>query len=105
MIRCANYKLGQIYDDFKFNGQLHLVFICYTVPIFLPKIKVLSYVQTGGWRLNYLSPWRPDNLSEKGADNFRHNRRVNYLLETVNYIAKSAATPLSIRIDETLELA
>ena len=81
--------------------SFHLLYSCHV----LPKIKVLSYVQTGGWRLNYLSPWRPDNLSEKGADNFRHNRRVNYLLETVNYIAKSAATPLSIRIDETLELA
>ena len=40
----------------------------------------------GGWWLNYLPPWRLDNLSEKGAENFRHNGGLNYLLEPVNYI-------------------
>ena len=42
----------------------------------------------GGWWLNYLPPWRLDNLSEKGAENFRHNERLNYLLGTVNYIGR-----------------
>ena len=42
----------------------------------------------GGWWLNYLPPRRLDNLSEKGAENFRHNGRLNYLLEPVNYICQ-----------------